>query len=244
MRIIIAKSSSEAVEIVSDMIFNKLQSEQDLVLGLATGKTMEPVYKEVVEKVKASHLDLRSHRFFMLDEYIGLSTSHPSSFKSYINRHLIAPLKLVSDQFQFPTVGTEHLSKAGEVYEEKIKQAGGIYLQLLGIGSNGHIGFNEPGSSSDSRTRIVKLTEETRKANQSQFESGSVPEEALSMGVASIMDAKELLMLATGASKADAIKYLFNHHDDESCPATFLKAHPRFTLVLDPEAAGKISLNI
>ena len=244
MRIIITKSTSEAVEIVSDMILNKFPTQDRFVLGLATGKTMEPVYKNVVEKVKSRHLDLGSSSFFMLDEYVGLPDNHPSSFKAYINHHLISPLKLNTNQFSFPNPNSELQGKAGEEYEQKIKQAGGIDLQLLGIGSNGHIGFNEPGSSSESRTRIVKLTEETRKANQSQFGSESMPEEALSMGVASIMDAKELLMLATGASKANAIKYLFNHHDDDSCPATFLKSHPRFTLVLDPEAAGKISLKI
>jgi glucosamine-6-phosphate deaminase len=244
MRIIITKSTSEAVDVVSSILLEKLNSHSKLVLGLATGKTMEPVYEQLVEKIDHNQLDIKSHSFFMLDEYVGLPLDHPSSFKSYINRYLISPLNLKESQFSFPPVDHVNLNKAGEEYEQKIKSCGGIDLQLLGIGTNGHIGFNEPGSSVESRTRVVKLTEATRKANEAQFPNGNVPVEALSMGVASIMDAREMLMLATGSSKADAIKYLFNHHDDDSCPATFLKSHPRFTLVLDPEAASKISLNI
>jgi glucosamine-6-phosphate deaminase len=244
MRIIITKSTTEAIDIVSGMLLDKLENKENQVLGLATGKTMEPVYKSLVEKINLGHLNIEHHSFFMLDEYIGIPEDHPSSFKSYINQHFRNPLHLQSNQFSLPSAGTFAIDDAGEEYEKKIKQAGGIDLQLLGIGSNGHIVFNEPGSSLDSRTRVVRLTEETRQANKAQFASESVPEEALSMGVASIMEARELLMLATGTSKADAIKYLFNHHDDESCPATFLKTHQRFTLVLDPEAASKISLNI
>jgi glucosamine-6-phosphate deaminase len=177
--------------------------------------------------------------FFMLDEYIGIDENHPSSFKSYIRQRLILPLNLQDSQFAFPPI-----HRAGEEYETLIKEAGGIDLQLLGIGVNGHVGFNEPGSSLNSRTRIVELTEETKNSNKSHFGKGEMPNKALSMGIGSIMDGKELLMLATGKSKADAIKYLMNHHDDESCPVTFLKSHPHFTLVLDPEAASKISLRI
>lgn len=244
MRIILSTSTQEAVSTVVTHVLDKISSHPSSVIGLATGRTMEPVYELMARSAREKSLDLDKCFFFMLDEYLGISQDHPSSFKSYIEKRLIQPLGLHHDQFAFPPVQLVAEGKAGEHYEELIRQASGIDLQLLGIGVNGHIGFNEPGSSKNSRTRVVELTQETKNANQSHFGEGVMPSQALSMGIGSIMEAKELVMLATGKSKADAIKYLVNHHDDESCPATFLKSHPHFTLVLDPEAASKISLKI
>lgn len=148
---------------------------------------------------------------------------------------------LHEDQVAFPPL---HAQEAGLHYEQSLIESGGVDLQLLGIGTNGHVGFNEPGSTKNSRTRTVKLTQETIAANKDQFVDGKIPVEALSMGIGTILDAKKLVMLVTGKSKADTIKHLLHHHDDTSCPATFLKDHPHFTLVLDPEAASKINLNI
>jgi glucosamine-6-phosphate deaminase len=239
MRIILSKSTSEAVDAVTTIVMDKLASHPSMVIGLATGRTMEPVYAEWVEKAMKQGLNMDKAFFFMLDEYLGIAENHPSSFKSYIKERLMLPLKLHESQFAFPPI-----HQSGEHYETLIQEAGGIDLQLLGIGVNGHIGFNEPGSKFNSRTRVVELTDETKLSNQSHFGVGEMPSKALSMGIGSIMDGKELLMLATGKSKAEAIKYLINHHDDENCPASFLKSHAHFTLVLDPEAACKISLNI
>ncbi len=244
MRILLAKSTHEAVSIVATMVADKLMSHPNAVIGLATGRTMEPVYAELVSLAKSRNLQFQKTFLFMLDEYVGIDQNHPSSFKSYIQHHLMVPLNLKVDQIAFPPIHLVEAGEAGEQYEKWIKEAGGIDLQLLGIGVNGHIGFNEPGSAIDSRTRVVELTEETREANKSHFHDGETPTKALSMGIGSILDGKQLILLATGKSKADAIKYLLNHHDDEFCPATFLKSHPHFTLVLDPDAASKISLKI
>jgi glucosamine-6-phosphate deaminase len=244
MRIILSTSTQEAVSTVVTHVVDKISSHPSSVIGLATGRTMEPVYELWVRLALEQKLNLDKCFFFMLDEYLGIPQEHASSFKSYIEKRLIKPLKLHQDQFAFPPVQLVSQGKAGEHYEELIRQASGIDLQLLGIGVNGHIGFNEPGSDKTSRTRVVELTQETKIANQSHFGEGTMPSQALSMGIGSILEAKELVMLATGKSKADAIKYLVNHHDDEGCPATFLKSHPYFTLVLDPEAASKISLKI
>lgn len=237
MRMIISESTAQAIDAVTTLLLDDVSSHPSSVIGLATGRTMEPVYASLVEK-KAN---LTSSFFFMLDEYMGLAENHPSSFKQYIKHHLLQPLKLSESQISFPPVKLEN---AGEEYERLLDEAGRVDIQLLGIGQNGHIGFNEPGSTKESRTRIVKLTEETRVANQSHFGEGEMPREALSMGISTILSAKKLVMLATGKSKADAVKYLLNHHDDPKCPATFLKSHPHFILVLDPEAASKINLNI
>lgn len=244
MRIIISDSTEQAVDTVTTIVLDKLTSRPDLVIGLATGRTMEPVYAQWVKEAQKRHMKFSQTTFFMLDEYLGIDSSHPSSFKSYISMRLKNPLNLADSQFAFPPVHLVPNGAAGEYYEGLIKKAGGIDLQLLGIGVNGHIGFNEPGSPVNSRTRVVELTEETKISNQSHFGEGEMPTHALSMGIGSILEARDLVLLATGKSKADAIKYLLNHHDDETCPASFLKNHPHFTLVLDPEAASKISLKI
>lgn len=238
MRIIQCDSKEEAVSTVASMLLEKIESKPNSVIGLATGRTMEPVYAQLV---KSGPDKFKKTFFFMLDEYVGLPLNHPSSFKHYIKSHLINPLGLLESQFSFPPA---HLSEGASHYETSIKESGGIDFQLLGIGKNGHIGFNEPGSEKNSRTRIVKLTNETIEANRDQFVDKNIPTDALSMGIGTILEGKSLVLLATGKSKADAIKYLMNHHDDPSCPVTFLKNHPHFTLVLDPEAASKINLNI
>lgn len=241
MRIIQCQSTQEAIETTSGIILEKILSHPAAVIGLATGRTMEPVYAEFVQKVKSGNVSLQNNYFFMLDEYMGLPDSHASSFKHYIQTHLVNPLDIPASSIAFPPANEKN---GPALYETLMKQKSGVDLQLLGIGRNGHIGFNEPGSEKNSRTRVVKLTEETIAANKDQFVDSIIPKEALSMGIGTILEAKSLLLLATGKSKADAVKFLLNHHDDSSCPATFLKSHPHFTLVLDPEAASKINLKI
>lgn len=241
MRIIQCLSKEEAIEAVASILSDKLSSHPASVVGLATGRTMEPVYEKLAHFCVDRKIDLSKSFFFMLDEYVGLPEGHPSSFKYYVQTHILKPLSLKESQVSFPPANKEN---GANHYEQSLKESGGVDLQLLGIGQNGHVGFNEPGSKKNSRTRIVKLTQETKKANMDQFADGKVPAEAMSMGISTILESKNLLMLATGKSKADAVKYLLNHHDDPSCPATFLKDHPHFTLVLDPEAASKINLKI
>lgn len=241
MRIIQCDSTQEAVKTVASMLADKISSHPSSVIGLATGRTMEPVYSALVEMVKDSGINLEKAFFFMLDEYKGLPDNHPSTFKYYINKHVVGPLKLKETQIAFPPA---NLPEGASHYEESIKESNGVDLQLLGIGQNGHIGFNEPGSQKNSRTRIVELTQETIEANKDQFVDAIIPTEALSMGIGTILESKSLVMLATGKSKAEVVKYLLNHHDEKNCPATFLKSHPHFTLVLDPDAASKINLKI
>lgn len=244
MRIIQCHSTQEAVQTVADLTLERLLSRPSSVIGLATGRTMEGVYAAWTKRALGEGIDHSSCFFFMLDEYLGLPDGHRCSFKSYIQERLLRPLSLREDQIAFPPVhGTSHADSAKH-YEISIQESGGVDLQLLGIGQNGHIGFNEPGSAGNSRTRVVELTESTINANKSEFGEEKMPTQALSMGIGTILEAKNLLMLATGKSKAEVIKYLLNHHDDPNCPATFLKSHPHFTLVLDPDAGSKINLNI
>jgi glucosamine-6-phosphate deaminase len=205
---------------------------------------MEPVYETWARLSSEQKINHEKCFFFMLDEYMGLPEGHPGSFRSYIMKRVVKPMGLRLDQVAFPPVQRDNIHEMGAHYEQTLKEAGGVDLQLLGIGGNGHVGFNEPGSLKTSRTRLVELTPETIKANEKEFPNGDMPKTALSMGIETIMGAKQLVMLATGKSKADAIKYLLNHHDDPTCPATYLKSHPHFTVVLDPDAASKINLKI
>lgn len=244
MRIILSRSTEEAIQTVAQMVLEKIESNPSTVIGLATGRTMEPVYAEMVKQTGLKPFALEKSFYFMLDEYFGLPEGHPSSFKHYIETHFLKPMKLNTDQVAFPPVHVKNPAEGAAHYEQSLKESGGVELQLLGIGRNGHVGFNEPGSEKTSRTRLVRLTEETIAANKEQFVDDIIPTEALSMGIGTIMESKSLVMLATGKSKSETIKYLLNHHNDPSCPATYLKEHPHFTLVLDPDAASKINLNI
>jgi len=228
MRIVLATSTQDAVNTVVTTFIDRISTNSSSVIGLATGKTMLPVYEAWVKQARELEIDHDKSLFFMLDEYVGMNPDDPSSFKSYIDKYLRIPLDLKEDQFVFPTPN----------YEALIKQSSGIDLQLLGLGTNGHIAFNEPGSSKDSRTRIVELAPETIRVN------GIRVDKAMTMGIATILESKSIILLATGESKAETIKYLMNHHDDPKCPVTYLKNHPHFTLVLDPAAASKINLKI
>jgi glucosamine-6-phosphate deaminase len=241
MRIVQATSKIEAEKIVATIIFEKMETNPSAVIGLATGNTMIPVYAELVNLIKKSSSDFSQIRFFMLDEYLGLPDGHPSSFKHYIRENFIKPSGLDDNQVSFPPA---HLDDGHEHYERLVQESGGIDIQLLGIGKNGHVGFNEPGSLKTSSTSVVTLSQETLTANRNQFVDDLIPKEALTMGIGTILKSKSLLMLATGNSKASAIKHLLNHHDDPECPATYLKDHSHFILVLDPEAASRINLNI
>lgn len=243
MRIIQSQSQKEAAEIIAMTLVDRIASHPASVIGLATGNTMVPVYAAWVSMARERAINHDKCFFFMLDEYLDIPTEHPSSFKSYLQKHLFNPLEIHEDQIAYPPVHSPSLAEAGAEYERTIQEAGGIDIQLLGIGTNGHIGFNEPGSLGDSRTREVELTAETIAVNQKNFD-GRMPTRALSMGIGTILESSALLMMASGNSKAPVVKHLLNHHDDPECPATFLKSHPHFTLVLDPEAAAKINLKI
>jgi glucosamine-6-phosphate deaminase len=243
MRIVLGNSTTDAVDIVANNLLERIETRPSSVIGLATGNTMVPVYESWISKAKERSINHSKSFYFLLDDYLNVPANHPSTFKSFLHQHFFNPLNIHADQVAYIPTNLEPIERAIEHYEQSIKESGGIDIQLLGIGVNGHIGFNEPGSSLDSRTRKVKLSDETIQRNKSNFQ-GNMPTEALTMGIATILESKSIILLATGKSKAQAIKYLINHHDDPSCPATFLKRHPHFTLVLDPEAASNINLNI
>jgi len=240
MKVMIFESKIQAAQFTSQQIFNHIKSNPEEAIGLATGATMIPVYEEFVKLAQAEPIPLKN-KYFLLDEYLGMNSLHPESFRNYIRRYFQDPLHLQDDQFIAPYEGDfSSVEESILHYETQLKSSHGISLQLLGIGQNGHIGFNEPGSKIDSTVRRVFLTESTRLANKAQFPHEEVPREAVTTGLSNIFKSKKILLLATGKSKALAVEKLQDKMWDSDWPATSLVHHHDFLLVLDKEAAERI----
>ncbi|WP_118136962.1 glucosamine-6-phosphate deaminase [Oceanicella sp. SM1341] len=226
--------AGEAARLIGD----HLAAEPAAVLGLATGRTPLGIYRRLAARHAAGGLSFARATSFNLDEYRGLGPDHPASFAAYMRRELFGRVDLPASRAHVPP-GLGDAAEAAARYEAQIAAAGGIGLQLLGIGRNGHIGFNEPGAPFDSRTREVVLDESTREANAPDFPPGTeVPARALTMGIGTILEARRILLVATGAAKAEALRRAFRAPPDTACPASALTAHPDLTLVCDRAAAA------
>lgn len=208
-----------------------------LVLGVATGRTMEPVYARLADAV-AEGADFGGIELFALDEYVGLAPGHPASFRSYLERRVLGPLGIPPERLHVPDGTSIEPAEEPRRYEGRIRAAGGIDLQLLGLGRNGHIAFNEPGTSLASRTRVVRLARSTRDDGRSALPPGMEPPRAgITMGVGTILEAKRLLLIATGRAKRAAADAMCFGPVSPACPASALRLHPDATLLLDREAA-------
>jgi glucosamine-6-phosphate deaminase len=243
MEIAIFKNSREASQAAANLIARAvLQSAGRTVLGLATGQTPRQTYDALIKIHAAGKLSFRGVSAFNLDEYVGLSGSDPRSYRSYMREHLYSKIDIDPARCHIPDGTTTDPRAECASYEEKIRADGGIDLQLLGIGQDGHIGFNEPSSSLASRTRLKTLTANTREANAAHFASkGEVPMHVLTMGLGTIMEARRCVLLAFGANKADAVAKMVEGPLGASVPASILQMHPSCTVVLDEEAAAKLS---
>jgi glucosamine-6-phosphate deaminase len=232
-------STTDAVaQAVADRIAEVIRSKPAVVLGLATGGTMEPVYARLVAAFQKGEVSFAGVTSFNLDEYAGLSASHPGSYRSTMNRLLFDHVDIDKERTFLPEASPGAPDKAGEHYERMIAEAGGIDLLLLGIGRNGHIGFNEPGSVEDSRTRLVELHQDTLEANARFFSDQPVPATAITMGIGTILSAKQIALMATGASKQDAIRRATGGGFQIDCPASALQKHGDVRWFLDTAAAG------
>jgi glucosamine-6-phosphate deaminase len=223
-----------AAKAFAQHIISTLKAKPNAVLGLATGATMEPVYAHLVKAFKQGEISFAGVTTFNLDEYAGLAPSDPGSYRSTMNRLLFDHVDIDTSKTFLP----EASSDAAHHYENMIAQAGGIDLQLLGIGRNGHIGFNEPGSSLDSQTRLVELHDETLAANATFFADGKVPTSAVTMGIGTILSAREIIVLATGAAKAEAVRRAHNGAFLADCPASALQNHDHTIWFMDAAAAS------
>lgn len=242
---LIFPDTSSAADYVSTALINKIASKPDVVLGLATGGTMEPIYERFVADARAQNLDVSRLTSFNLDEYVGLSPDHPKSYAAYMHKHLFKHLGFDHSRHYLPDGEAQNLDEYCKEFSRKVKQHGNIELQLLGVGGNGHIGFNEPGTSFDSCCHVVQLSERTRIDNSRFFAKNAiVPASAITMGMQEIMDSHEILLVATGASKAAIVAEYYQNDVTEDIPFTILKRHPRAKIVLDEAAASLLPDNV
>ncbi len=242
MRPVVRSDAAAAAGHAAALIARRLRAEPDIVLGLATGRTMEPVYAELVRLHRQQALDFARCRCFNLDEYVGLDAADPQSYRGFMDRHLFSQVNVASGHTRLPDGAQADLAAEAARYEAAIRDAGGIGLQLLGIGETGHIGFNEPGSPLDSRTREVVLTARTREQNAAMFggRAEDVPSRALTMGVGTILEAREILLLVTGASKAAMLARALQGPVTPAVTASALRTHPCCTVVADEAAAAEL----
>lgn len=240
--IIICETPEQAARRVAQIIAEAIHENPRVVLGLATGSTPVATYRELVRMHRGEGLDFSQVTTFNLDEYLGLGADHPQSYRAFMQQHLFDHLNVRRERTHVPDGLATDLQAHAREYETRIREAGGIDLQLLGIGDNGHIAFNEPGSSPESRTRVVDLTEETIEANSRFFSSpDEVPRQAITMGIATILEAKRIVLMATGIKKADAVARALSGVVEEASPASQLQTHRDVTFILDAEAASQLS---
>jgi len=238
MEIIIQPNAKAASELAAKFISEALRAKPNLVLGLATGRTMEPVYASLVKKHRDDGLDFSKCRTFNLDEYVGLAANNVHSFRHFMNRHLFLCVNIDLQNTHLPNGVAKNLKTECADYEKLIAGVGGIDLQLLGIGVNGHVGFNEPCSAFDSRTKIQKLSPATRAQNEKLFSrANQMPRRAITMGLGTIFDARKCLLLATGADKAEIVARAIEGPVTRRIPASVLQRHSRCIAILDKAAA-------
>lgn len=237
MRIICAKDYKEMSEMAADIIGAQVLLKPDAVLGLATGSTPIGTYEELVRRYEAGRLDFGKIKTVNLDEYRGLTRDNDQSYYYFMHTHLFNHININKNNTNVPDGMEPDALKAGQDYENIIKNYGGIDLQLLGLGNNGHIGFNEPGDEFIDKTHVVDLTESTIEANKRFFASiDDVPKQAYTMGIGSIMRAKRVLMVVNGKGKAEIVKEAFFGPITPKVPASILQLHNDFILIGDVEA--------
>ncbi|RSX54784.1 glucosamine-6-phosphate deaminase [Bifidobacterium dolichotidis] len=249
--VIIVQNEHEAAQIYANCVAQLIARKPDAVLGLATGSSPLAAYGALAERVREQQLDMSQVQGFALDEYIGLPLDHPESYHSTIHRTVTEPLGLDPAKVHVPgdvlhgmalNDNGEAMAAAGPNYDQMIADAGGIDVQILGIGTDGHVGFNEPGSSLVSGTRIKTLAEQTRIDNARFFNNDveQVPTHCITQGIGTILKARHLILLAFGDAKAEAIEETVERGVSSFCPASALQMHPHATVIVDEAAASRL----
>ncbi len=227
----------------AEILMNTVKKVENPVLGLATGSSPVGMYEKVAEACKTGLVDMSNVRTFNLDEYCGISSDHEQSYHHFMNANFFDHVNVKLKNINLPHGNPENPQAFADEYEEKIKDAGGIDLQVLGIGRNGHIGFNEPGTPFGSSTHMIKLHEDTRQANSRFFDSiDEVPVAAITMGIKTIMRARSILLIASGESKQEAVKKLAYGEVTPEFPASVLQLHPDVTILVDEKAAQLLNM--
>ncbi len=243
MKILIHPDAARAADCVAGLLVARLRRQPDVVLGLATGGTMGQVYSRLIAVHRAGGVSFSQAQSFNLDEYVGLAPDHACSYWRYMREYLFDHVDMSPARAHLPKGDAADPEAEAARYEAAIVAAGDIGFQLLGLGANGHIGFNEPTSSLSSLTRIKTLTRSTRAANARFFDrADDVPRHAITMGIGTILRAEEVVLLACGAGKAQAAAAMIEGPLSAACPASALQWHRRVTVVLDEAAASRLML--
>ena len=243
MEVVIRQDGDAVAAFVADIIERLVLSRPNAVLGLATGGSPLGVYGELVRRHRAGTLAFGQTTAFLLDEYIGLPSGHPASYRTFIEQHFSGLVDIDPGNVHVPDGAATDINAACADYEAHIRAAGGVDLQLLGIGADGHVGFNEPTSSLTSRTRVKTLTQATRDDNARFFGAvDDVPHHVVTQGIGTILEARHLVLIAIGAAKAEPIARAVEGPLASMCPASAIQLHPRATVVIDEAAATQLTL--
>ena len=240
MKVIVLNDALEISKEAAEIIIRQMNKKKDSVIGFATGASPVETYKRIIEAYESGDVSLKHITTFNLDEYVGLDRENVNSYFWFMKENLFGKTDVDFDRVNFLSGLAENTEAECERYSKRIRECGGIDLQLLGIGTNGHIGFNEPGDKFADGPFAVKLTQSTIDSNRKYFEAvgDTMPEYALTMGIGDIMRAKKIILIATGASKADAVKALVEGEVTPECPASILKLHADVTVFLDKDSAA------
>src|SRR6476619_1873462 len=244
MEVVILADAKEIGCVAADAIGALLERKPDAVLGLATGSSPLAIYDELAARYEAGEISFRQARGFTLDEYVGLPADHPQRYRTVIDEVFVSRVDFPPGAVDGPDGSATDIPAACTAYESAIQAAGGVDLQILGIGTDGHIAFNEPGSSLASRTRIKTLTRQTRIDNARFFgdDLDAVPTHCLTQGLGTIMDARHVVLVATSSGKAEAVHHLAEGAVSALWPASILQHHPHATVLLDAAAASRLQL--
>lgn len=235
--IIIAQTKEQFNDIGAGIVASLLQSNPKALLGLATGSSPVGLYKRLIELYEEGSVSFASAQSFNLDEYVGLPADHPQSYRQFMNQMLFEHIDIPPENTFVPAGASPDPEEAAMAYSRALEKAGRLDLQILGVGLNGHIGFNEPATELEGFTHVVTLDESTRQANAKFFSSPQeVPSRAITMGMASILQAKQILLLASGSEKADIVARAFHGPITTLCPASLLQTHPNVIVLVDKEA--------
>lgn len=241
MQIVILQNPEQVAEYGAQVFIHQLRNKPQSTLGLATGSTPVALYQHLISAFQQGEVSFQQAISFNLDEYLGLSGDHPQSYRYFMQQKLFDHLDIDPNQTHVPPGNASNPLIACNEYERTIEECGGIDLQLLGIGRNGHIGFNEPSSGLQSRTRVKTLTPETIRDNARFFSADEFqPHLSITMGIGTILDSRRVILLATGESKAEAIQAAVEGPLSASCPASALQMHQNALIVIDEDAAKKL----
>lgn len=246
MHIGIFASEEEVADAAANHLFKVLAQAENKTLGVATGSTPLPLYERMRQAHARGDFSLADFHAYALDEYVGIDADHPERYRNVLRTELVGSENsgLLDENLHTPDGNAADATLAAAAYEKEIQASGGVSLQILGIGADGHIGFNEPGISLSSRTHVDALTKQTREDNMRFFDNdiSRVPAQCITQGLATIMDAQEILLIATGSNKAAAIRELVEGSISAHWPATILQMHPRVTVLVDEAAASELKL--